>query len=155
VSQDILLEAMLELKAKGVAVIFSTHIMEHAEKICERILLVDRGREILSGSLAEVKARHGRNAVQVEYDGDAAFVEGLAFVESVTRYPRWLEVQLAPQADSDELYRALAGRVKVRRFELVAPSLHKIFTSLVGDPAAQAGAAPAGSAKAGGEGDNE
>jgi ABC-2 type transport system ATP-binding protein len=134
ISQDILLEAMLELKAKGVAVIFSTHIMEHAEKICERILLVDKGREVVSGTLSEVKASHGRNAVQVEYDGDASFVEGLACVENVTRYPRWLEAQLRPGADSDELYRAFAGRVKVRRFELVSPSLHKIFTNLVGSP---------------------
>jgi ABC-2 type transport system ATP-binding protein len=131
VSQDLLLEVMLELKADGVAVIFSTHIMEHAEKICERILLVDRGRELLSGSLAEVKSKYGRNAVQVEYDGDASFIEGLPFVESVTRYPRWLEAELRSGADSDELYRALSGRVRVKRFEVVAPSLHKIFTSLV------------------------
>jgi ABC-2 type transport system ATP-binding protein len=131
VSQDLLLEVMLELKADGVAVIFSTHIMEHAEKICERILLVDRGREVLSGSLAEVKSRYGRNAVQVEYDGDATFVGGLPFVESVTRYPRWLEAELKSGADPDDLYRALAGRVRVKRFEAVAPSLHKIFTSLV------------------------
>lgn len=84
--------------ARGVAVIFSTHIMEHAE----RILLIDRGREVVSGALSEVKASHGRNAVQVEYDGDAAFVEALPFVE------------------------------RVRRFEVMAPSLHKIFTDLVG-----------------------
>lgn len=132
-SQDILLEAMLELKAKGATVLFSTHIMEHAEKICERILLVNRGRAIVYGSLAEVKSSYGRNAVQIEYDGDAAFVAELPCVESVTRYPRWLEAELRPHSDSDELYRALAGRVKVRRFELVAPSLHKIFTSLVGE----------------------
>ncbi len=132
-SQDILLEAMLELKAAGVTVLFSTHIMEHAEKICERILLVNRGREIVSGSLAEVKSKHGRNAVQIEFDGDAAFVEGLPCVESVRRFPRWIEAQLKPSSDSDELYRALAGKLKVRRFELVAPSLHKIFVSLVGD----------------------
>jgi ABC-2 type transport system ATP-binding protein len=131
VSQDLLLEVMLELKADGVAVIFSTHIMEHAEKICERILLVDRGREVLSGSLAEVKSRYGRNSVQVEYDGDASFVGGLPFVGNVTRYPRWLEAELVPGADSDELYRALSGRVRVKRFEVVAPSLHKIFTDLV------------------------
>ncbi len=133
VSQDTLLEAMLELKAGGVTILFSTHIMEHAEKVCERILLVHRGRELVSGKLAEVKARHGRNAVQIEYDGDAAFAQGLPFVESVTRYPRWLEAQLKPGSDPDELFRALAGRVKVRRFEVVAPSLHKIFTSLVGE----------------------
>jgi ABC-2 type transport system ATP-binding protein len=141
ISQDILLEAMLELKDEGVTVLFSTHIMEHAEKICERILLVDKGREIVSGPLAEVKAKYGRNAVQVEFDGDGSFVESLPCVESVRRFPRWIEAQLRPRADSDELFRALAGRVKVRRFEVVSPSLHKIFTSLVGEDAAEAGAA--------------
>jgi len=137
-SQDILLEAMLELKDQGVTVLFSTHIMEHAEKICERILLVNHGREIVSGSLAEVKSRHGRKAVQIEFDGDASFVEALPCVESVRRFPRWIEAQLKPASDSDELYRALAGKLKVRRFELVAPSLHKIFTSLVGEAASAA-----------------
>ncbi len=132
-SQDILLEAMLELKAAGVTVLFSTHIMEHAEKICERILLVNHGREVVSGALADVKSRHGRNAVQIEFDGDASFVEGVSCVESVRRFPRWIEAQLKPGTDSDELYRALAGRLKVRRFEVVAPSLHKIFISLVGE----------------------
>jgi ABC-2 type transport system ATP-binding protein len=135
VSQDILLEAMLELKDRGVTVLFSTHIMEHAEKICERILLVDKGREILSGPLAEVKARYGRNAAQIEFDGDGSFVESLGCVESVRRFPRWIEAQLRPSAEPDELFRALAGRVKVRRFEVVSPSLHKIFTSLVGEDA--------------------
>jgi ABC-2 type transport system ATP-binding protein len=139
-SQDVLLEAMLELKRSGVTVLFSTHIMEHAEKICERILLVDKGREVVSGPLAEVKARYGRNAVQIEFDGDGSFVETLPFVESVRLFPRWIEAQLRPSADPDELYRALAGRVRVRRFEVVSPSLHKIFTSLVGEAAPESGA---------------
>jgi len=132
VSQDLLLETMLELKAKGVTVLFSTHIMEHAEKICERILLVDRGREVVSGTLADVKSSYGRNSVQIEFDGDASFVTDLPFIEGATRYPRWLEAQLKPGCDPDELYRALAGKLRVRRFEVVAPSLHKIYTNLVG-----------------------
>jgi ABC-2 type transport system ATP-binding protein len=147
-SQDILLEAMLELKAAGVTVLFSTHIMENAEKICERILLVDKGREIVSGTLAEVKSKYGRNAVQIEFDGDASFVESLPFVESVRRFPRWIEAQIRPLSDPDELYKALAGRVKVRRFEVVSPSLHKIFTSLVGEDATDAAAIPATDAQA-------
>jgi ABC-2 type transport system ATP-binding protein len=142
-SQDILLDAMLELKDQGVTVLFSTHIMEHAEKICERILLVDKGREIVSGTLAEVKAKYGRNAVQIEFDGDGSFVEALPCVESVRRFPRWIEAQLESAADADDLFRALAGRVKVRRFEVVSPSLHKIFTSLVGEAAPEADATDA------------
>ncbi len=133
ISQDLLLSAMVELKEGGATVLFSTHVMEHAERICDRILLVNRGRAVVQGGLAEVKASHGRNAVQVEFDGDASFIEGLPFVTSLTSYPRWFEVELRDGADPDELFRALAGRLKVRRFETVAPSLHKIFIHLVGE----------------------
>ncbi len=131
-AQDELLAVMVELKQKGATVLFSTHIMEHAEKICERILLMDKGKEVVYGSMADIKAQYGRNAVQMEFDGDASFVAGLDFVESVVSYPRWIEVELKEDADPDALFRALAGRLRVRRFETVAPSLHKIFVRLVG-----------------------
>lgn len=61
-AQDQLLKVMTELKGKGATILFSTHIMEHAEKICERILLMHKGREVLSGTMAEIKTRYGRNA---------------------------------------------------------------------------------------------
>ncbi len=131
-AQDELLAVMVELKQKGATVLFSTHIMEHAEKICERILLMDKGKEVVYGSMADIKAQYGRNAVQLEFDGDASFVAGLDFVASVVSYPRWIEVELKEDADPDALFRALAGRLRVRRFETVAPSLHKIFVRLVG-----------------------
>jgi ABC-2 type transport system ATP-binding protein len=136
-AQDELLAVMVELKQKGVTVLFSTHIMEHAEKICERILLIDKGKEVVYGSMADIKTRYGHNAVQLEFDGDASFVAGLDFVESVVSYPRWIEVELKDGADADLLFRAIAGRLKVRRFETVAPSLHKIFIRIVGGEEAQ------------------
>jgi ABC-2 type transport system ATP-binding protein len=136
-AQDELLAVMVELKQKGVTVLFSTHIMEHAEKICERILLIDKGKEVVYGSMADIKTRYGHNAVQLEFDGDASFVAGLDFVESVVSYPRWIEVELKDGADADLLFRAIAGQLKVRRFETVAPSLHKIFIRIVGGEEAQ------------------
>jgi len=131
-AQDELLSVMVELKHKGATVLFSTHIMEHAEKICERILLMDKGKAIVYGSMADIKAQYGRNAVQLEFDGDASFVKRLEFVSSVVAYPRWIEVELKEDTDPDLLFKAIAGRLKVRRFETVAPSLHKIFIHLVG-----------------------
>jgi ABC-2 type transport system ATP-binding protein len=139
-AQDQLLQVMAELKGKGSTILFSTHIMEHAEKICERILLMHKGREVLNGTMAEIKARYGRNAVQLEFDGDAGFIKRLDFVASVSEYPRWIEVELKDGADSGALYAALAGRLDVRRFETVAPSLHKIFITQVGGAAADNGA---------------
>lgn len=139
-AQDQLMEVMTELKKSGATVLFSTHIMEHAEKICERILLMHKGREVLSGAMGDIKARYGKNAVQLEFDGDAGFIKQLDYVASVSAYPRWLEVELKDGADPNALYSALAGRINVRRFETVAPSLHKIFITQVGGAATETAA---------------
>lgn len=131
-AQDELLSIMMEFRDKGTTVLFSTHVMEHAEKICQRLLLMNKGRAVFSGTMAEAKELYGKNAVQLEFDGDASFVKGLDFVRSVEAYPRWLEVELKEGAGADLLFSAVAGRLKVRRFETVSPSLHKIFVKLVG-----------------------
>ncbi len=138
VSQDLLLEALLELKRAGKTVLFSTHIMDHAERICERIFLMNHGKEVASGSLAEVKARFGSDAARIEYDGDASFVASLPYVSATREFPRWMEVELSGADAADRLYRDLAGRLRMRRFELLEPSLHSIFIRLVGGDAAEA-----------------
>jgi len=92
-----------------------------------------KGREVLSGAMGEIKARYGKNAVQLEFDGDAGFIKHLDYVASVNAYPRWIEVELKEGANPNMLYSALAGRLNVRRFETVAPSLHKIFITQVGE----------------------
>ena len=132
VSQDLLLEALLELKQAGKTILFSTHIMDHAERICERILLINKGREVASGTLAEVKSQFGTDAVRVEYDGDAAFVAGLPYLAGARIFPRWLEAELSDIDAADRLYAELAGRLRVRKFEILEPSLHSIFVRLTG-----------------------
>jgi ABC-2 type transport system ATP-binding protein len=131
-SADALREAILELAAKGRTILFSTHSMEMAERICSRILVIDHGREVLSGSLAEIKSRYGRNAVVVEFDGDIDFTALAGMVRKLSRFPRWVELELSDGASPDALLRLLADQVSVRRFEVVAPSLHNIFVELIG-----------------------
>jgi ABC-2 type transport system ATP-binding protein len=146
VSTDTLREAILELGARGKTILFSTHNMEVAERICSRILVIDHGREVVSGSLAEVKGRYGRNSVVAEFDG-ALDVGGLSrLAADVTRFPRWVEIELADGASPQELLKALVAQVSVRRFEVVSPSLHKIFVSLVGGKGGGEGAAAAAAA---------
>jgi ABC-2 type transport system ATP-binding protein len=146
VSTDTLREIILELGRKGTTLLFSTHNMDLAERVCSRILLIDHGREVLSGRLEDVKARFGRNAAVLEYDGDGQFLESLPEVTHVRRFPRWVELELASDARPETLLRSVAQRLRVRRFELVAPSLHRIFVDQVGG----AGALPA--AETGSEG---
>jgi len=132
VNADVMKEAILELGRGGKTIVLSTHNMEIAEKICSRILIMDKGREVISGSIADVKSRYGRNTVIVEFDGAVDFGPLSGMVRNVSRFPRWLELDLADGASSQALLRVLLDQVSVRRFEVVSPSLHSIFVELIG-----------------------
>jgi ABC-2 type transport system ATP-binding protein len=144
VSTDTLREFILELGRRGKTILFSTHNMEVAEKICSRILVIDHGREVISGSLSDIKGRYGHNTVVVEFDGDIDFASLDRLAADVTKYPRWVEIELADGASPQELLKALVDQVRIRRFEVVSPSLHKIFVHLVGG--GEQGPDPAGTA---------
>ena len=132
VSTDVLREAVLELAGRGTTILFSTHNMEVAERICSRLLVIDHGRELISGSLADIKSRFGHNTVIVEFDGTIDYGALSRMVRSTARFPRWVELELVEGASHQELLRVLLGQVSVRRFEVVSPSLHRIFVDLVG-----------------------
>ena len=132
VSSDLLRESIIDLSNQGRTVLFSTHIMEQAEKLCNKIFLINRGEQVVYGSLADIKTAHGSKTVTVEYDGDGSFIKELPFVANVVSYQRYVELELADEADPDKLLQALIGRLSIRRFEVKAPSLHSIFISLVG-----------------------
>jgi len=134
VSTDVLREAVLDLASRGTTILLSTHNMEVAEKICSRILVIDHGREVISGSLADIKSRYGHNSVAVEFDGVIDFGSLAGMVRNVSRFPRWMEVELFEGASPQALLKSLVGQVSVRKFEVVSPSLHKIFVELVGGP---------------------
>ncbi|MGH9532783.1 MAG: ABC transporter ATP-binding protein [Terriglobales bacterium] len=132
VNTSLLKDAILDLKAAGKTVLFSTHRMDQVEKLCDSICLVNRGRAVLQGELKQIKAAHGKNAVQISYEGDGRFLEGNGFVESFNNYGNYAEVRLKPGADPQELLRRVAaGGARVSRFELVEPSLEQIFIDAV------------------------
>jgi len=138
VSTDVLREAVVDLNADGKTVFFSTHSMEQAERICHRIVIMDHGRAVIEGLIGEVKERFGKKSVAVEFDGNIDFLKEHELVRKIIHYPRWAEIELADDHGPDELFRALAGRVSVSRFEVLLPSLHKIFVDQVGAAAQEA-----------------
>jgi len=129
---EVLREAVLELAGGGTTVLLSTHIMEQAERMCHELLLIDHGREVLSGTLEKIKAGYGRSSVVVEFDGDSEVLRRQPSVTNLIVYPRYVEAELAEGSSPDDLLSGLAGRVSIKRFEVVAPSLHKIFISRMG-----------------------
>jgi ABC-2 type transport system ATP-binding protein len=123
---------LLEMKDQGKAILFSTHRMDQVEKLCDSICLVNRGKSVLTGDLREIKARYGKNNVQIEYEGDGHFLGQSQLVGSYNNYGNYVEVRLAPGADAQQLLRAVAERSRVSKFELMEPSLEEIFIETVG-----------------------
>ena len=132
VSTDQLRGSIDQLGRDGKTVLFSTHNMEQAERICSRIFLINRGRELLSGQTDEIKAGYGHRSVVIEFDGSVDGLEKSNAVQTITRYPRYVEVQLADGAEPNTILESVLKTAKVTRFELVTPSLHRIFVDQVG-----------------------
>ena len=134
VNQIILKDILQELKQQGKAIIFSTHQMDSAEKLCDEICLINRGKIVLEGSLKEVKQKFGKNSVHVEFVGDGSFIRALPQVKNATVYENYAELQLNGTISSRELLSSISSKVEIRKFEFVEPSLNSIFLDVVGLP---------------------
>ena len=132
VNVDLLKEIILELKSAGKTIIFSTHQMEVAEKICDDICLINRSQKVLEGSIREVKRGFSRNAVALRLVGGATVLENRALISNVERHSDGVEVLLAQGANPQALLKELlAEGATVERFEMIEPSLHDIFVEKV------------------------
>lgn len=132
VNVEVLKEIILELKTAGKTIIFSTHQMEVAEKICDDICLINRSRKVLEGSMREVKRGFSRNAVALRLAGGEAVLEDGALISKVQRHSDGIEVLLAEGATPQTLLKELiAAGATIERFEMIEPSLHDIFIEKV------------------------
>ncbi|HKW73946.1 MAG TPA: ATP-binding cassette domain-containing protein [Terriglobales bacterium] len=132
VNASLLKDVLLDLKKQGKTILFSTHRMDQVEKLCDSICLISRGRSVLQGNLKQVKAKYGKNNIQIEYDGNGDFLEHSQLIGSYNNYGNYVEVRLAPGADPQQLLRMVAERSRVSKFELMEPSLEEIFIDVVG-----------------------
>jgi ABC-2 type transport system ATP-binding protein len=122
---------LLELRKAGKTILFSTHRMDQVEKLCDEITLVNQGRAVLQGELRKVKASYGKSSVEIEYDGDASFLERKDLVQSFHNMGNHVELKLAPGADPQQLLRLATDSARISKFELVEPSLEEIFIDVV------------------------
>lgn len=134
VNAELLKDIVLDLKREGKTIIFSTHQMEVAEKVCDDICLINRSQKILDGSLREVKQSFGRNAVALRFEGSDTFLDNDQLVAHVERHSDELEVLLvAGKTPQDLLLKLVDSGVVVTKFELVEPSLNDIFIEKVSE----------------------
>ena len=124
---ELVKDALLELKRQGKTILFSTHVMEQAEKLCDHICMISRGQKVLDGRIGDVKARFGRNSLQVAFEGDGRFIRTLPGVSRVIEFNNFVEIQMTGDAQPHDILRRVVDQVKVSRFEVMAPSLYDIF----------------------------
>jgi ABC-2 type transport system ATP-binding protein len=132
VNVELLRDVVLELKGQGKTIIFSTHQMELAEKLCDDICMINKSEKVLDGSLRGVKSSFGRNAVALRMEGGDNVLRDQTLVAKVDRDSDELEALLAPGATAQQLLeRLITEGAQITRFELVEPSLNDIFIEKV------------------------
>jgi ABC-2 type transport system ATP-binding protein len=140
VNVQVMKDTVVDMSRKGTTILFSTHIMEQAEKLCDSICIIARGATVVDGPLAEVKRRHGGSHLIVAAERSPALDAVLGDRRLVTRadnYGNYAELELALGATAQQVLEALVrSGVMVNRFEIAEPTLHKIFIDLAGPAAA-------------------
>ena len=131
-------ESVVDLRRSGKTVIFSTHLMDNAERLCDAVCILARGEKVLDGPVGAVKAEHGGRHVALSLangarEGVPEILRDRALVARLDDSHRFFEIELAPGASAQQLLRRLVeAGAEVERFELVQPSLHRIFLDKVG-----------------------
>ena len=128
VNAEVLKDAVLQLRDRGTTIVFSTHDMATAERMCDRIFMIFRGKKVLDGTLDEIQAQYGADTIRVRTDGGRAALDGIPGVDRVVDQGNLQEVRVS--GDPQAFLRALVARTKVQQFEVTRPSLHDIFVRI-------------------------
>jgi ABC-2 type transport system ATP-binding protein len=132
---ELVTRILLEKKKDGVSIILSTHLMEYAEKLVDTVVMINQGRKVLDGKLAQIKSQYGTKFIRIEYEGDSAFMPDLKYVKSYRDYGRTMEIELVDLAHKNRLLEELSARVALNGFQLTEPSLQHIFVRKVNEGA--------------------
>jgi ABC-2 type transport system ATP-binding protein len=130
VNGEILREAVLDLKRQGVTVLFSTHDMATAERMCDFLCMIHKGNKVLDGTLESIQDAYGSDTLRVRLEGDGVDFAALPGVLKVTDHGRLQELRLQRDSDTQGLLARLMAHGKVRHFELARPSLQDIFVRI-------------------------
>jgi ABC-2 type transport system ATP-binding protein len=132
VNVEFMIEVIDEFKTQEKTIIFSTHLMETAERLCSDILLINKSRKVVSGSLREVKAGYSKNLIALRALGGERVLEDKTLVAKITEHADEKEIVLAEKAEAQDLLkRLIESGATISKFEQIEPSLNDIFISAV------------------------
>jgi len=130
VNTELLKEIIFELRGQGKAIILSTHRMNEVEELCDRVLMIDEGRSVLYGKLADIKKRYRNNSVLVDFEGKLGKLDGVVSRRQEGKYVElFLDGKTPPQKVLQQMVRQ---GVAINHFEISTPSLNEIFIQVAG-----------------------
>jgi len=128
VNVEVLKDAVLELRKAGTTIVFSTHDMGVAERMCDRILMIFKGRKVLDGTLDEIQSVYGQDTIRLRTEDGVNALSGLPGIEEINDHGNLQEIRW--RGDSQALLEAVMARTRVTQFEVTRPSLHDIFVRI-------------------------
>jgi ABC-2 type transport system ATP-binding protein len=135
VNLEAIKNAVLDLRGRGATVIFSTHDMNVAEKMCDFIFMIFKGRKVLDGTLISIQDEYGSDTLRLRAEGGMPSLKNLDGVEKITDFGGLQELRLRPEADHQEILARIMARTRVYSFDLAKPTLYDIFLRIAGPEA--------------------
>lgn len=130
VNLELLRDAILEIRSRGTTIIFSTHEMDVAERMCERVFMIHRGRKVLDGTLHQIRSMHPANELRIRMSADARQLPPLPEALHTEQRGQFTHCTVADPAHSQQILQRLMNCGQVEHFELLRPSLHDIFVRI-------------------------
>jgi ABC-2 type transport system ATP-binding protein len=127
VNAEIIKEVILDLRDKGATILFSTHDMSVAERMCDFIFMIYKGKKVLDGTLGSIQNKYGQDTIRVHSEGGAHILEGIPGIEKINDFGQIQELRMNDGADSQKILSTIMSRTKVSKFEIASPSLNDIF----------------------------
>ena len=142
INQRLLRELVIEEHRRGATVLFSTHIMIHAEQLCDHVVMIHRGEKVLDETMTGIRARFDPRSLLFEPmdpEADLSPLESVAGVLGISRDGAAWNLSLGERVDPAQVIRAVAAAVAPMRIELRRPTLEDIFVAIVESSSSQAG----------------
>ena len=138
VNAEVIKDAVLELQAGGTTLIFSTHDMSVAEKMCDFIFMIFKGKKVLDGTLASIQDAYGSDVIRIRTEAGVSACHNLEGVEKINDFGNLQELRVTRGADPQKILAVILSRTAVRSFDIGKPSLHDIFLRIAGPAAKEA-----------------
>jgi len=133
INTNLLKEIISEMKSKGKVIILSTHLMDFAERLCDHIAMIDKGRIIMHGELNEIKSKYGQRNVSLQSKDDISFLKESPIVEKMDTFGSSTIIKIRESSQAQELLKLLIdNKIEVKKFDANEISLHELFVEMAG-----------------------